>query len=362
MKLSGSKGYFAHFRASSIYAKEFSKAVLNGVSQPVPIVYPFGLSQPFLKQSLTAFFTSSGVPEYSTSTGSTLPSIELDKVIISNEQLGYKFKSEQFGDMSADDKNKFLPVAYGKNDFCPDEVKKIFENTLGKAFAQKSEWWKHDPDYAKGFLQLLGTYYKDESFYGEREIRAVFLPAKEPARSKNMTPEVKYFRKSNGLLRPYIEVYFTNMATGELSVPIKAITVGPGGMQEAVYDSIVHRFKYGNKDKLWKYEDDIMCAQLESFIDCFINSDWCASLNSSRKKIAARYIAAKWALESNRISCALNCARNKKFVVDFTAAREDLSQSIFKKKAHEDTAAFLSRNYLSPEGVWIKRSALSYIF
>ena len=46
-------------------------------------------------------------------------------------------------------------------------------------------------------------------------------------------------------------------------LPLKSITVGPSGSQQSVFDSIVHRIKYG-ETKVYDYSNDIMILPYEN--------------------------------------------------------------------------------------------------
>ena len=68
---------------------------------------------------------------------------------------------------------------------------------------QEDFWIKEEfKDRKLVFLQLLASYFKNSSFHGEEEVRASFTQVE----FNDAFSEVKYDRKDNGMIRPYMEI------------------------------------------------------------------------------------------------------------------------------------------------------------
>lgn len=100
------------------------------------------------------------------------------------------------------------------------------------------------------------SFFKTSGFKAENEVRlSVFATENEHGRHG----EVKYFpMKDKGILRPYLNITFGH-SIGEYPnvkfkpcLPIKSIMVGPSGIQQTAFDSVVHRIKYG-KINVYEY-------------------------------------------------------------------------------------------------------------
>ena len=99
------------------------------------------------------------------------------------------------------------------------------------------------------------SFYKQDGFKAEKEIRLSILATKNGSRSG----EVKYYSmKEKGVLRPYLDVTFGYRRTGALNqkfypcLPLKSIMIGPSANQQMAFYSIVHRIKYG-KVRVYEY-------------------------------------------------------------------------------------------------------------
>ena len=117
-------------------------------------------------------------------------------------------------------------------------------------------------------MPLYATYIKDISFEAEKEIRAAFiyhqLIDSLDENADKYCPKLNYYRMDKGILRPFINVRIMQLSntgrddSGEYApmLPLKSITIGPSGNQQAVFDSVVHRIKYGEL-KVYDYTKDI---------------------------------------------------------------------------------------------------------
>ena len=131
-------------------------------------------------------------------------------------------------------------------------------------------------EYTKGLLRLITTYFKSTTFHGEDEIRASFLPAEDGINESRRRSEISHVRKTNGMLRPYMKIIFGNTPyDGDMkpkpAVPIKAITVGPSGIQDKLYASVVHRVKYGDTRAVWFDDEPYLKKRIEEYLNGVIS-------------------------------------------------------------------------------------------
>jgi hypothetical protein len=309
--------------------------------------------------------------------------IGLDKDIALNEA---KILSGNFSHKP----NNILPIAYFEKVGADDNGgsvklldKALVQKTakaikLSGVFSEKSKsWWVGHPDFAETFLQLLAAYYKEKSFYGEQEIRAAFLA--------NRDTEIKYFEHSNGVLRPYIEVCFlhedSNSLETAVEVPIRTIMVGPSGRQQSVFDSVIHRVRYGDTSKVWKYAVGKKREILREFIKGCLQG--CP--DGVPHALAAYAIAKRWAGEAGYEFCVAERADAAGAGYGFDLAIGEDAQSDIrggggaalsenevnpkkgkgrgkKERAIACAQNYLRDNYLSPHGVWVSKSKSSYLF
>lgn len=224
--------------------------------------------------------------------------------------------------------------------------------------------WDSNRPYLKRFLQLLASYHKQSGFNGEKEIRLSFFPLSadedlsdcpDPIQNE---AEIKYFRQSNGVLRPYLEIYFYCMAEDANACPITGITVGPGGHQQAVFDSIVHRLQYG-ACRLWKYDRDKKACLLEHYLEGCLNTR--EGTTTELEKLA-RALAEEWAVRAGYSvqNCKVSAEKTVSIKLVDRHGGANLHQPSESMKA---TLAELAReHYFSPQGIWVKKSKIPYIF
>lgn len=276
----------------------------------------------------------------------------------------------------------FLKLAYEKGAFLSTEkLPQLDANRIKRAFAKailefNDDWidesvldeeciqrkWEENPQLAQNFLKLLSAYYKEERFKGEGEIRAAFLPARK---DKKIYSQIEYFEQPNGILRPYMDVFFFhNYHNGDpykVECPIKSITIGPGGGQDSVFDSVVHRLEYGDT-KVWEYTKEEKEKLLAEYVyGCFqqynekIENGW-------YRKIADKIIQ-KWC---NKIGYQYKIEEATKIKVKIRIwLGEEEKKEIDDKQEKEIDAiveSFLKDNYFSSKGIWVKKSSVSYIF
>ena len=218
-------------------------------------------------------------------------------------------------------------------------------------------------------MPLYATYMKHNSFEAEKEIRAAFiyheLIESLDEKADRFHPKLNYYRMEKGILRPYINVrllYLTKTDrndSGEYTpmLPLKSITVGPSGSQQSVFDSIVHRIKYG-ETKVYDYSNDTerFNKNFESYLNDVCN--WITEnreLHASVDEISSKLPSIKSKLVSqwkanNLEQCHLI---DDRYSVDLTDMPKEIIHII-----QEVNKSF----YFSPKGILIKKSKIPYIF
>ena len=132
---------------------------------------------------------------------------------------------------------------------------------------EKNEIWNQKSHEAKQYLALRASYLKVKGFSNEQEVRISFFPISQinPVTGDKKFAQIHYKRLENGILRPYLEIYFFQGMDEKPKCPIKSIKIGPSGRQQNVYDSVVHRLKYGNVN-VWNYPLNERFARLKQYI------------------------------------------------------------------------------------------------
>lgn len=220
-----------------------------------------------------------------------------------------------------------------------------------------NEIWKDNKEEAKYFLQLLAAYYKEERFQGEEEIRAAFLPVVKSQKAKT---QIFYFEQDNGVLRPYVDVRFLHKRENNFFVecPIKSILIGPGGNQTSVFDSIIHRLKHG-EIKTWKYSDCELGNLLSQYIlGCFQQM----KIGQTKDFLAiANILSRQWCTEIQYSYCIKKATKTEvEVIVNATGSLPEKKED--SEEAQRIAHQYMRDNYLSPQGIWVKKSSLSYIF
>lgn len=280
----------------------------------------------------------------------------------------------------------FLKLAYEKGAFLSTEkLPQLDADRIRRAFAKAilqfneenvkddildeeciQREWERNPYHAQNFLKLLSAYYKEERFSGEGEIRAAFLPTQK--HNNKVKAKIEYFEQENGILRPYMDVFFMHdyhdFETYKVECPIKTITVGPGGGQDSVFNSVVHRLEYG-ETKVWEYTKEELEKLLAEFVyGCFqqygprIQNNW-------YRQIADR-IVRQWCKKLG-YWYHLKEATKIKVEVELFSEKTDVegmeeSRAGEEKEINSIVVDFLKDNYFSAKGIWVKKSSVSYIF
>lgn len=235
------------------------------------------------------------------------------------------------------------------------------------------------------------AYKKSDSYIGEKEVRlAVFATIKRNDGNETKS-KINYFcLPEKNILRPYLELTFGyNTGIGKNRIfkpclPIKSITVGPSGIQQTVFDSVVHRIKFGEcniynycaKDKTqfvknfinYLYEVYCNCNLKSKYLDSAIKLADVWSYDSGkelRENIidAMNYLIVKgkeladfikWVKYENDIAQALICSWMRENMDENTSIVEKEKVSMIKE---------INQNfYFSKEGILIRKSKIPYIF
>lgn len=239
---------------------------------------------------------------------------------------------------------------------------------------------KKEMDYTIKFFQILCSYSKTNSFRAEEEYRAAFWFNK-----KKIRPLVKYQVRPNGIIRPYIEVTFNiekesiekeniekKIIKKEPCIPVYEIIVGPSGKQQPVFDSVVHRIKYGS-NKVWDYTNDEGKIK-EKFEDYFngVRKECQEDFISSQvieETLLKKILVYLWLMEFNddikrnvnERNEKIDSMRKKLEIVETFKQLEEvfLGLDVEKKKLLQQ----IRRNhFFSKEGIWIKKSKIPFIF
>ncbi|MBR4050600.1 MAG: DUF2971 domain-containing protein [Clostridia bacterium] len=231
----------------------------------------------------------------------------------------------------------------------------------GTVYDGKTNYW-NDEKYLfeqVSFLRLIATYFKNSSFAIEKEIRASFFAL----RIGNTKSKLNYFHKDNGILRPYCNAMFAYK--GSPMLPLKAIVVGPSGTQQAVFDSVVHRIKYGECN-VWDYYkqsritfDNNFCEYVYGALERFIDSNFYTINMVTANKIFEK-LKTDWEIETTReLDLKTDSFQQKLSTSDFFNVENDFLDNNLVERVYTEIRR---NNYFTKEGVWIKKSQIPYIF
>ena len=213
------------------------------------------------------------------------------------------------------------------------------------------------------FLQLLASYYKEERFKGEGEIRAAFLPI---YKDNKLVTNISYFEQDNGILRPYIDVRFlhkSKSSEGEESYfkvecPIKSILIGPSGNQQKVYNSVVHRLKYGEV-RGWKYNYKQLSKIVSEYILGCIREN---SLDYPDYIGVVNSLCMNWC-KANDYNYHIERATEADVTINIVDGSENINNDhSITEEAKRICEKYMENNYLSSQGIWVKKSSLPYNF
>lgn len=298
----------------------------------------------------------------------------------------FVLESAQKGDNDKE-KSEDEKTSYGPQHFCTADVLRKIE------YGEKSgnavqDMMKYNPSQEGGNKEdyrLLASYIKNDNFSIENEIRASFCYNQS---SDGSVTKVNYKRLKSGVLRPFIKVQISIRNTSgefEACLPLKTITVGPSGVQQAVFDSVVHRIKYG-KQKIYNYaEKDFQkfSRNFANYLEEVFKFEQENNLISYKGKVAVcerdsetntgnkvmdLKVIDEEGKDNNDLAeffKRLICCLNKHIIgkVSIKINGNIISENLTESTKNDDDIKEISKNfYFTEEGVLIKKSKIPYIF
>lgn len=291
--------------------------------------------------------------------------IELDSQIIEDyhwfgvEKSCKEIKKNSVG--SEDDELLFFPLEKNLNrikyEYNPAELSEVIESSNKELFM-----W-------------VASYFKKKGFSQEKEMRISVLPVQHDTDKENKAEVKYYYMNGRGVLRPYLNIIFGCIEGDEFkpSLPIKTITVGPARNQQAVFNSVVHRIKYGNcnifnygsnntylKENILNYIQEILVwLNAEGHINLLLNSSGKSAadiddlIDNKVKKAKRKWIRCIIKALVENLEATLGIAItyfNKTGIADLDNEQKIIIQDIY------------DNFYFSKEGVLIKKSEIPYIY
>lgn len=321
--------------------------------------------------------------------------IELDcKPVLSNdykeERLLLKQKSVSGRYINASENyNGFASLIYAQDEKEPKKrAKSIFdefvekwdqleERSSTKLMKEKKKVWEERSREAKQYLALRASYNKMKGFNGESEVRISFFPLKElnPITGETETAEIKYSQIKGGILRPYLEIYFFQGTDATPRCQIKSITIGPSGKQQNVYDSVVHRLRYGEVN-VWNYSVKERFQGLKEYIQYCIE---CLPPMEQKNKIITNQItcliAKEWSEDSEEIDFEVQVKALKRiksslvlkgntiqFINLDTGGKTQKEIDELFQRAEVHVQKYKKDRFYSSHGILVKKSEIPYIF
>lgn len=235
----------------------------------------------------------------------------------------------------------------------------------GTDYSKDQNFWKSKKAILKPFLQLAASFFKESSFNGEHELRLSFFPAAEELADSSISEvEIKYQCVRGGVLRPYIDIFFMGLPGRFEACPISSIMIGPSGRQQAVFDSVVHRIKYG-KCALWPFSTEKKNKLLneylntcEKFAASCMKEEYIPQSKSQQEQILKclrDYLAKEWAF---RAGYTVVFASDGTIKLVEKESREAILPARIKGLARKVFGNF----YLSVEAVLVLKSTSPYTF
>ena len=221
----------------------------------------------------------------------------------------------------------------------------------------------------KFFFALLASYVKNGNFVIEDEIR-MLCPFMETLEKKTAA-KIFYNRRTNGILRPYIKVRFRQgeeLLSASPKLPIQKIIVGPAGNQDAVFNSIVHRVEHGNP-AVWKYGIQYLEKFLVDYVQEYLKR--VKEGNKTEAEQSVNYILYEWCRRSGYTYMFSIKVNNNRFIptIHIGDITDVENKSIEKEKDSElsgslekDIVSWKKDNFLSKQGVWIKKSKIPFAY
>lgn len=232
-------------------------------------------------------------------------------------------------------------------------------------YDKEQTFWKSKKAKLKPFLQLAASFFKESSFNGEHELRLSFFSAAEELADDTVREvEIKYHCMRGGVLRPYIDIFFMGLPGRFRGCPIRSIMIGPSGRQQAVFDSVVHRIKYG-KCFFWPFSKEKKCELLQEYLSaCEAFSISCMREESVRqsehvqKQILHQlkcFLAKEWAFRAEYTATVFS---DGTVMLTEKESREPIMPSCIRGLVKKVFSSF----YLSVDAVLVLKSTSPYTF
>ncbi len=164
------------------------------------------------------------------------------------------------------------PVIYlaDENNCCETsrEQQKAYDNLFQNLYDHLSSDYNNDcprvrlTNYA--IIRAIACFIKNVGFRAEDESRLLVFPISNCTSSACKSTPIHFRLSDRNVFRPYVEIYCGRKICDDdvvphfTGLPVKSITVGPGGNQDAVFQSIIFRIENGMdyETKLAKIEGD----------------------------------------------------------------------------------------------------------
>jgi hypothetical protein len=200
----------------------------------------------------------------------------------------------------------------------------------------------------RAYLTFLATYYKTKQFEGEKEIRASFFPRVGIKQRKN---KILYHRMNSGVLRPYIEILFGKRYVRKqiAAIPITRITVGPSEAQNRLFESIVHRVNYGDTSAVYSDENFVISQYKKYVEEAHMSFD--NNIRITKNLLHKSNLVMGHKFDISSAGSAL------KYIKPISRTVPKINSDYEKK-----IDFFLTQNYLSDKGIWVRKSNIPYIF
>lgn len=235
-------------------------------------------------------------------------------------------------------------------------------------------------DGIKEYYRLWVSYCKHSAFEIEKEYRAVFSPIFAKHASP---PTIFYHVTPSGIIRPFLKVGFkeTEDSEGISPLPIRSIMIGPAGNQQSVFDSVVHRVRFGETN-VWDYweKDDYIafkrnymeyyCGAIQEYLkknslerireqnltilNQALRDLWRTSNKKRLKKDIKRLDSGEYFPNDNECVQAI---KDKKIKVENEASADPNDKTV------NEILKYIQKNhFFTKEGIWIKKSQIPYVF
>lgn len=291
--------------------------------------------------------------------------IEFDYEIEKLEYL-YEQNDQDFSKCDA----LIVDLLYLKND------KKRFIKQVKKAIGDLKEeesdrGSEENKEYLYNMLmRIAATYIKNDKFKDEEEARITITP--QMFSEKEYQTKINYFPMDSGVLRPYINIKIVN---GENPcLPLRSLTVGPSGIQQTVFDSVVHRLKYGECN-IYNYFVNNKNSFLKNFFNYLLEAN---SLPLPDKEGSFKWddkegivqlfqIAEKFKGQTQKLVTALIydwIICNEEYLSKLRAEVEGIDKygTEYPKNVQDKIKKIKQNFYFTKEGVLIRKSKIPYIF